>query len=76
MSVDSDLSRLQLIMHVSTWEAGLAVVEQGMTGEWRWPTSKMVYVELYRLLTHGYGLSPDDALQVLTTAYRAAKSDT
>lgn len=42
---------------------------------WHWSGSKVIYQELYRALTHGHGLSPDDALALLGAAYNAAAAD-
>lgn len=63
-----------------TWQQGWDEVTEGFgryqSGGWRWSTSRQIYQELYRALTHGHGLSPDDALSFLGAAYHAAASDT
>jgi len=59
-----------------TFEEAMGIIEEGLNGPWKWATSKILYVELYRQLVHGYNLTPDDALRVLYGAYRAAKGDT
>jgi hypothetical protein len=56
-----------------TWQEGWDEVARGFawTG-WASPTAKMVYHELYRTLTHGHDLSPDQALSVLGAAFHWA----
>jgi hypothetical protein len=59
-----------------TWEQGRDEVALGFWGcGWRSPTARIIYLELYRSLTHGLGLCPDDALSTLGAAYKAAESD-
>ncbi len=64
---------------VRTWQEGWDEVTEGFGryqgGGWRWNTSRQVYQELYRALTHGHGMNPDDALATLGAAYHAAASD-
>lgn len=60
---------------VRTWQEGWDEVTKGFADGWRWHMSRMVYQELYRALTHGHGMSPDDALSTLGGAYHAAVSD-
>lgn len=62
-----------------TWQEGHDELARGFDrydseGWWR-PASKTIYLELYRALTHGHGLSPDDALATLGAAYHAAAAD-
>jgi len=62
-----------------TWQQGYDEVARGFgryeTEGWRWNGSKIIYLELYRALTHGHGLEPDDALALLGAAYNAAAAD-
>lgn len=57
------------------WEQGWCEITEGFGEGWRWPTSQRIYQELYRQLSHGHGMSPDDALAVLGAAYYAAERE-
>lgn len=60
---------------VRTWQQGWDDVGHGFYSDWRRPSSKQVYQELYRALTHGYTATPDEAFALLSTAFTAAESE-
>jgi hypothetical protein len=58
-----------------SWQEGWDEVSAGFTTPWRMGTAKQVYAELYRSLTHGYGISPDAAVALLGAARFVAVND-